>query len=147
MEEKYYLIDYYIKDLEPDEQRGIYGDLRDLFTPFQKEIINDIDNDYKNVFDKGLFKNKTQLEKYLNLITASFIKINERMIKNERYPLFNNPKDLKSSMDLRDMLITFMPESKCNKIVGSASFEEYKPLIYKKKYQDNALNSEDIFIK
>ena len=82
MEERYQLIDYYIKDLTPDEQRGIYGDLRDLFTSFQREIINDVENDYKNIFASGLFKNNEQLEKYLKLIVNSFIKINDRMIKN-----------------------------------------------------------------
>ncbi|MBQ8424878.1 MAG: hypothetical protein IJX17_02515 [Clostridia bacterium] len=133
MEERYQLIDYYIKDLTPDEQRGIYGDLRDLFTSFQREIINDVENDYKNIFASGLFKNNEQLEKYLKLIVNSFIKINERMIKNGRPPLFKNPNNLKESMDLRDKLIIFMPESRCNEIICCNSFKEYRPITYKIK--------------
>lgn len=135
MEERFQLIDYYIKNLHPDEQRGIYGDLRDFFTPLQRDIINDVDNGYKNVFASSLFKDNEQLEKYLNLITSSFMKINERMIKNNREPLFKNLNNLKESMSFRDKLITFMTESECNEIVGSKSFEEYQPKIYKSEQE------------
>jgi len=40
-----------------------------------------------------------------------------------------------------------LPESECNKIVGSTSFKEYKPLIYKKKYQDTKPDSENFLDK
>ena len=54
------------------------------------------------------------------------------MMKNERYPLFPSPNDLKASMEWRDKLATYMPESECNKIVGCKSFDDYEPEDYKK---------------
>lgn len=132
MVKKYYLIEYYIKGLDPDEQRGIAGELRDKFTPFQQRAIDDIKNNYKNVIYSGLFLNEEQVKRYLQIVVDSFIKINERMIKNERYPLFQDPYNLPASMEWRDKLVTFMPESECNKIVGCKSFHDYKPSVYKK---------------
>lgn len=57
------------------------------------------------------------------------------MIENERYPLFKDPYNLLESMNWRDLLLTFMPESECNKIVGCKSFDDYTPLVYKKSGQ------------
>ena len=143
MEETFKLIDYYIKNLDPDEQRGIAGDLRDKFTSFQKEIINDVKYDYHNVIDRGLFKNEQQIEKYLQKIVNSFSEVNERMMKNERYPLFKDPYNLPESMDWRDKLVSFMPESECNKIVGCDSFANYEPPVYKKKMIQDSQETKD----
>lgn len=131
MEEYFHLIDYYIKDLDPDEQRGITGDLRDKFTSYHKEVIDDIKDDYKNVFERTVFSDKKQIERYLQRVVHSFIEINERMMKNGRYPLFQDPYNLPESMAWRDELLSFMAERTCNKIVGCKSFDDYEPLVYK----------------
>ena len=65
------------------------------------------------------------------------------MMKNERYPLFQNPNDLKNSMEWRDKLATYMPESECNKIVGCKSYKEHFPLVYKKKMIQDSQETKD----
>ena len=141
MEKKFHLIDYYIKDLCPDEQRGIAGDLRDNFTYMERKYILDKKNDYKNVLKKGLFKTVQDIESFLQGTDDEFIAINNRMIKNGRPPLFKNPYNLLESMEWRDKLREYLPESECNKIVGCKSFDDYKPEIYKKETNYNELNS------
>ena len=130
MEKKYHLIDYYIKDLCPDEQRGIAGDLRDSFTSRKRDYILDVKNDYKNVLKKRLFKSVQDIESFLQGTDDKFIAINNRMIKNGRLPLFKNPYNLLESMEWRDKLLEYMLESECNKIVGCKSFDDYKPQVY-----------------
>ena len=132
MEKRFQLIDYYIKDLDPDEQRGIAGDLRDKFNYMERDYILDIKYDYKNVLKNILFKSVQDIELFLQGSADKFISINNRMIKNGRPPLFKDPYNLLESMEWRDKLLEYMPESECNKIVGCASFDDYEPQAYKK---------------
>ena len=78
------------------------------------------------------------------MIEKSFIEINERMMKNGRCPLFETPYNLVESMELRDKLLEYMPESECNKIVGCKSYKEHYPLVYKENLQDNVETKEKI---
>ena len=131
MEHKIQLIDYYIKNLTPDEQRGIKGDLKEKFTSYHKKYINDIKHNYKNVLENSAFDNEEEINEFLEEITDSFVEINNRMMKNGRPPLFEDPCNLPQSMEWRDKLATYMPESECNKIVGCASFGDYEPPVFK----------------
>ncbi len=133
MQEYYYVADYYLKGLDPDEIRGIWGDILDCMTPLKREIILDAKNHYKNVLEEGLLKSVEQIEKYTKDASVKFLAINDRMIKNKRPPLFENPFDLVKSTEWRDVLLSFLPEGECNKIVGCKSFDEYVPLVYTKK--------------
>ena len=144
MEKKYHLIDYYIKDLCPDEQRGIAGDLRDKFNYMERYYILDQKNDYKNVLKKILFKSVQEIEFFLKGSADKFIAINNRMIKNGRPPLFKNPYNLLESMEWRDKLFEYLPESECNKIVGCKSYKEHYPLVYKQMTQGDGESKEKI---
>jgi len=135
METYRHIIDYYIKDLHPDEQRGICGDLKEKFTSYHKKYINDIKNDYKNVLENCAFDNKEDIKEFLQEVVNLFIAINERMIKNGRFPLFKDPYNLLESMEWRDKLLEYLPESECNKIVGCKSYKEHYPLVYKQMTQ------------
>ncbi len=143
-EKKKYLIDYYIKDLHPDEQRGISGDLKEKFTSYHKKYINDIKNDYKNVLENCAFDNKEDIKEFLQEVVNLFIAINERMIKNGRFPLFKDPYNLLESMEWRDKLLEYLPESECNKIVGCKSYKEHYPLVYKQMTQGDGESKEKI---
>lgn len=132
VEKKKYLIEYYTKGINVNEEREIIGAILDNFDSNQKDIIRIAGEDYQKLIKSGLFKSVDGINNYLQDIANSFDEINQRMMKNERYPLFENPNDLKASMTWRDKLATFMPESECNKIVGCKSFKEHYPLIYKK---------------
>ena len=132
MEIRRYLVDYYIKNLHPDEQRGIAGDLRDNFNYMERDYILDQKYDYKNVLKNGLFKTVEDIEFFLQGSADKFIAINNRMIKNGRPPLFKDPYNLLESMEWRDKLREYLPESECNKFMGCTSFNDYKPQVFEK---------------
>jgi hypothetical protein len=134
-EKKKYLIEYYTKGINVDEEREVIGAILDNFNPRQKNIIEIAEKDYEKLVKVGLFRNVDYIHQYLQDIANRFEEINKRMIKNERYPLFPNSNDLKASMEWRDKLATFMPESECNKIVGCKSYKEHYPLVYKQMTQ------------
>ena len=132
MEEKHkYLIEYYTKGIHVDEEREVIGAILHNFDSRQKNILRIYNDDPQKLIKSGLWKTMEGINNYLQDIRNRFIAINERMIKNERYPLFKNVDDLEACMAWRDQLATFMPESECNKIVGCKSYNEHYPLIYK----------------
>ena len=141
-EKKKYLIEYYTKGINVDEEREIIGAILDNFNDNQKDIIEIAEKDYEKLVKVGLFRNVDYIHQYLQDIANRFEEINQRMIKNERYPLFPSPNDLKASMEWRDKLATFMPESECNKIVGCKSYKEHYPLVYKENLKDNVEQKE-----
>ena len=136
-EKKKYLIEYYTKGIGVDEEREIIGAILDNFNDNQKDIIEIAEKDYEKLVKVGLFRNVDYIHQYLQDIANRFDEINQRMMKNERYPLFPSPNDLKASMEWRDKLATFMLESECNKIVGCKSYKEHYPLVYKENLQDS----------
>ena len=143
-EKKKYLIEYYTKGINVDEEREIIGAILDNFNDNNKRVMRVAEEDYTKLIKVGLFDNYDDVKEYLQKIANRFEEINQRMIKNERYPLFPSPNDLKASMEWRDKLATFMPESECNKIVGCKSYKEHYPLVYKENLQDNVETKEKI---
>ena len=143
-EKKKYLIEYYTKGINVDEEREIIGAILDNFNDNHKRVMRVAEEDYTKLIKVGLFDNYDDVKEYLQKIANRFEEINKRMIKNERYPLFPSPNDLKASMEWRDKLATFMPESECNKIVGCKSYKEHYPLVYKENLQDNVETKEKI---
>ena len=139
-EKKKYLIEYYTKGIGVDEEREIIGAILDNFNDNHKRVMRVAEEDYTKLIKVGLFDKYEDVSEYLQKIANRFEEINKRMIKNERYPLFPSPNDLKASMEWRDKLATFMPESECNKIVGCTSYKEHYPLVYK----ENLKGSEEI---
>jgi hypothetical protein len=131
------LIEYYTKGINVDEEREIIGAILDNFNDNHKRVMRVAEEDYTKLIKVGLFDNYDDVKEYLQKIANRFEEINKRMIKNERYPLFPSPNDLKASMEWRDKLATFMPESECNKIVGCKSYKEHYPLVYKENLKDN----------
>ena len=127
---KYHLIDYYIKNLHPDQQRGIWGDVRDCMTSRKREYILDEINDYENVMKTGLFKSIEEIKMFIGNIAERFVAINNRMMSQGRPPLFKNPYNLVESTEWRDMLLSYLPEGECNAIVGCTSFADYVPETY-----------------
>ena len=142
-EKKKYLIEYYTKGINVDEEREIIGAILDNFNDNNKRVMRVAEEDYTKLIKVGLFDNYDDVKEYLQKIANRFEEINKRMIKNERYPLFPSPNDLKASMEWRDKLATFMPESECNKIVGCKSYKEHYPLIYKQVTQGSEETKED----
>ena len=136
-EKKKYLIEYYTKGINVDEEREVIGAILDNFDDNHKRVMRVAEEDYTKLIKVGLFDNYDDVKEYLKKIANRFEEINQRMIKNERYPLFPNSNDLKASMEWRDKLATFMPESECNKIVGCKSYKEHYPLVYKENLKDN----------
>ena len=136
-EKKKYLIEYYTKGINVDEEREVIGAILDNFDDNHKRVMRVAEEDYTKLIKVGLFDNYDDVKEYLQKIANRFEEINQRMMKNERYPLFPNSNDLKASMEWRDKLATFMPESECNKIVGCKSYKEHYPLVYKENLKDN----------
>ena len=141
-EKKKYLIEYYTKGIGVDEEREVIGAILDNFNDNHKRVMRVAEEDYTKLIKVGLFDKYEDVSEYLQKIANRFEEINERMIKNERYPLFPSPNDLKASMEWRDKLATFMPESECNKIVGCKSYKEHYPLVYKENLKDNVETKE-----
>ena len=127
---KYHLIDYYIKDLHPDQQRGIPGDVRDKFNYMEREYALDSKNNYENAIKNGLFSTVEDYVRFLRSTPDKFIAINNRMISQGRPPLFKDPYNLAECMEWRDMLLSYLPEGECNAIVGCTSFADYVPDTY-----------------
>ena len=127
---KYHLIDYYIKDLHPDQQRGIAGDVRDKFNYMEREYALDSKNNYENAIKNGLFSTVEDYVRFLRSTPDKFIAINNRMISQGRPPLFKDPYNLAECMEWRDMLLSYLPEGECNAIVGCTSFADYVPDTY-----------------
>ena len=141
-EKKKYLIEYYTKGIDLDEESGIMGSILNNFNNHQKRIIKFAEEDYTKLIRAGMFDSYDSVKNYLQKIANRFEEINQRMVKNKRYPLFPSPNDLKASMEWRDKLATYMPESECNKIVGCKSYKEHYSLVYKENLQDNVETKE-----
>ena len=92
-----FMIEYFIKGLHPDEQRGIQGYLQhDVSTWMSRDLAMDKENGYRNVTgEHEIFKTAEEAEDYLiKFYVPKIVAVNERMIKNGRKPLFKDPADL-----------------------------------------------------
>ena len=81
MAKKRWFIDYFIRYLPPDEQRGIAGMVRDSKSYFFKEKVQDEPNEYQNLIRQGWFKNLEQALHYVQLNVDKMNAIDERMKK------------------------------------------------------------------
>ena len=134
--EKRYLIEYYVKGLSPYEQRGIHDDVKQQSSPFEREYIEDEENGFENILKKQLYTSKEKIEYILSRRREGLKGINNRMIKNKRYPLFDNPDNLKKTMSKVERLLSYLPEEECNKIMGCESFDSYVPPVYEGPMQN-----------
>ena len=122
------LIDYFIKDLSPDEQRGIHGYIQDYCnSSYAKRYAKHQDEDYLPCLKSGVFDSVEQLKNYLNIYSEHFIAVNNRMMKNGRAPLFKEPLNLKQSFEWVDLLLTFDKAERWNRLLNCNSFDDYKP--------------------
>lgn len=88
---------------------------------YKKEIKEDKEN-----MEKELEEIK---EKFRNIFKA----INDLCVKNNTYPLFENPDDLKKCEERRLDLIEIVPEEFLNKFFGVDSLRDYEPPLYSKE--------------
>lgn len=121
------LIEYFIKDLSPDEQRGITGFLRDEFSSsYARNFAKHQCEGYLPCLN-GIFETALEIENFLKPYHNRFLYLNNRMMKNGRAPLFENPNALNECFEYVDLLLTFDCESRWNKMLGCESFESYEP--------------------
>ena len=81
------LIDYFIKGLCPDEQRGIRGYLKDNCNSYYaKKYAKYQDENYQTCLKNGIFNSVEEIEKFLSNYVEHFIAVNNRMMKNGRAP-------------------------------------------------------------
>ena len=139
------LINYFIKDLCPDEQRGIWGYIKDnctssfaiKYAKHQNNLTACLKQDF------CLFDTEEQLKDYLQIYINHFEAVNNRMKRNGRAPLFENPNDLMACFDWVKTLLTFDDKSRWNTLLGCTSFEDYKP----KTVQKGMLAVIDLYIE
>ena len=130
-ETKRYLLDYYIKGLDLTVQRTIWEKVADGFTDKECGFLLDAKNGYETVFKSGVYRSRQEIEPFLKQQEKKFVDINDYMKRHKRNPLFENPLDLEASAETRNKLVSFLPESECNKIVGCESFLSHTPPVYK----------------
>ncbi len=139
------LINYFIKDLCPDEQRGIWGYIKDnctsSFAIKYAKYQNNLSACLKESF--CLFDTEEQLENYLQIYINHFEAVNNRMKRNGRAPLFENPNNLMACFDWVKTLLTFDDKSRWNTLLGCTSFEDYKP----KTVQKGMLAVIDLYVE
>ena len=121
------LMDYFIKNLNPDEIRGIAGMLREAITPMFSELATDEENDYENIMKSWGFKSKEQLLALLKKYTQRVDDIDERMRKNGLAPLFESIPTVKGKLDYIELLCTFDEQTRWNKMLGCESFDAFVP--------------------
>lgn len=85
-----------------------------------------VNEEYKEDMEKELEEVK---EKFRNIFKA----INDLCIKNNTYPLFEDPNDLRKCEETRLDLIEPVPEEILNKFFGVDSLRTYEPPLYIKK--------------
>ena len=136
MTKKRWFIDYFIKYLPPDEQRGIAGMVRDSKSSFLKERVQDEQNGYQNLIKQGWFKDVSQALHYVQLNVDKMNAIDERMKKNRLAPFFENITSAKEKYDYLELLDTFDDESRWNTLLGCKSFYEFEPPVFGKKISD-----------
>ncbi len=129
-ERKMHVLDFFLKGLDVDVQRDIYHHLKEDFTEMDEKYLQDEKNNYKNVYEEGIFSSEEELAPYLEDQKLVFDGINLRMVKKKRYPLFANTGNLAATMEKRIELLSFLPESECCKIVGCKSYETYAPKVF-----------------
>ena len=123
------ILDYYIKDLDPDYQRHMIGGVKDL--------VNTYHDDY--VFERGyliesLKGDKSKIKSLQEMVYWGYENLNRYMICHKRFPIFDT-SDLKGCIKRRDELLEWLTEEECMDKYNFPKFDDYKPLIYENNYQ------------
>ena len=135
-------LDYYMKNLPFDVRQEIINRIDKINSAIVKELLEK--NEGYPSF-KSMGYSKENVLTLLKQSTERFKNVNDIMIENERYPLFSNPKDTyNSSLEYVEILKKKTPEELLEKF--GCTWEDYKPLIYKKEDMEKKMekNTEDI---
>ena len=89
-------------------------------------FVSNKDDEFKELMEKELEEIK---EEYIN----QYKLINELCIKNNTYPFFEDPTDIKECETTRLDIVRIIPEKIINKFFKVDSLRDYEPPMYKKK--------------
>ena len=140
VEKKMHVLDFFLKGLDADVQRDIHHHLKEDFTEMDERYLQDQKNNYKKVYEEGIFSSEEELAPYLEDRRIAFDGINLRMVKKKRRPLFVNTENLLESIEKRKELLSFLPESECCKLIGCESYESYVPKVFEGPEREKTLN-------
>lgn len=122
-------IDYYIKDLPFMVRQEIFKRL-DNVNSIRAKYLLEKEQNYTSYRSMGL--SDEDILKQLNKSAFDFEAVNEVMIENERYPIFEDPRDTYQSAKIYFEILTKRSDEELVEKFGCI-FEEYVPRIYKKK--------------
>lgn len=89
-------------------------------------FVSNKDDEFKELMEKELEEIK---EEYIN----QYKLINELCIKNNTYPFFEDPTNIKECEKTRLDIVRIIPEKIINKFFKVDSLRDYEPPMYKKK--------------
>lgn len=89
-------------------------------------FVSNKDDEFKELMEQELEEIK---EEYIN----QYKLINELCIKNNTYPFFEDPTDIKECEKTRLDIVRIIPEKIINKFFKVDSLRDYEPPMYKKK--------------
>ena len=89
-------------------------------------FVSNKDDEFKELMEKELEEIK---EEYIN----QYKLINELCIKNNTYPFFEDPTNIKECEKTRLDIVRIIPEEIINKFFNVDSLRDYEPPMYKKK--------------
>lgn len=89
-------------------------------------FVSNKDEEFKELMEQELEEIK---EEYIN----QYKLINELCIKNNTYPFFGDPTDIKECEKTRLDIVRIIPEKIINKFFKVDSLRDYEPPMYKKK--------------
>lgn len=126
------VIDYYIKGLPLGVRQDIFKGLQDIGSMTIKCLLEKKEG-YPKYKRMGL--SDEQILNQIERAKEEFEAVNNIMMKNERYPLFEDSSDTyKASGEYIELLKKRKEEELIEKF--GCTFEEYIPRIYKKKVDE-----------
>lgn len=124
MAKYHFIIDYYLKGLDPDCYRHVFGALKDAQNRFfDRDILK------KDKFVKEFRLNNEQYDFLYETVYWQYENINRYLIKHKREPFFDTT-NLADCIKKRDELLEFLTEEECIKKYGVTTFEDYVPKEY-----------------
>ena len=129
-------IDYMAKRLQVSDENELLA-LMDVkgYGEFNKDICNFLENPNKkttvvlSMIPGGIF-GQSYIDKFINSYEAKFENINRFCIERKMYPIFDNPSDIKASVQRRTDVLVPRPEEELNELFGVENFYEYEPPVY-----------------
>lgn len=121
MAKYHFIIDYYLKGLDPDCYRHIFGALKDAKNYFFDRRILE-----KEELIKDFRLDKEQYEFLYEIVYWQYENINRYLLKHKRKPFFDTT-NLADCIKKRDELLEFLTEEECIKKYGVTTFEDYIP--------------------